>query len=137
MLGVWMIGDLYWFESVSQAELLQLAGELTTNNADAVAQCVEFICVETRGHWHGRARAMMCRRLKHCVVNPVQRSQLVACITGRLGAGNFSEQFVDQLRLALYLDHEATVAAARTFLAATPKDHVRRYCRWVLQHRQA
>ena len=132
-----MIRDLHWFEAASQAELRQLAAELTTNNTDAVAQCVEFICVETRDHWHGRARAMMCRRLKHCALRPEQRAQLVACITGRLGAGNFSEQFVDQLRLALCLDPEATFAAARTFLAAGPKDHVRRYSRWVLQHRQA
>jgi len=77
---------------------------------------------------------MMCRMLKHCVVNPEQREQLVTCITGRLGAGNFSEQFYDQLRLAIRLDHQTTFAAARKFSSESPKDYVRRFSSWVLKH---
>ena len=79
---------------------------------------------------------MMCRRLKHCAVNPQQREQLVTCITGRLGSGNFSEQFYDQLRLVIFLDRRTTFAAACKFLSESPKDHVRRYSAWVLKHDQ-
>ena len=79
---------------------------------------------------------MMCRRLKYCMVRPEQRDQLVGCITGRLGEGNFSEQFKDQLRLAICLDRQRTFAAARRFLAESPKGYVRRFCLWTLAHDQ-
>jgi hypothetical protein len=126
-----ILGD---FENLSAIALHELADRLLSNEVDAIAECTEFIRAETRGNWHGRARAMMCRRLKHCVVSPEQCEQLVSCITGRLGAGNFSEQFCDQLRLAMCLDRQTTFAAARKNLSAAPKEHVRRFSLWVLEH---
>jgi hypothetical protein len=42
-------------------------------------KCVEFILEETKGNWHGRARAVICPRLKHCDVE--QARQPVSCIT--------------------------------------------------------
>jgi hypothetical protein len=131
-----IMGDaiLHEFENLSPIELHELADMLLSDEADAVAECTEFIRAETRGNWHGRARAMMCRRLKHCVVSPEQREQLVTCITGRLGAGDFSEQFYDQLRLAMCFDRQTTFAAARKNLSSAPKEHVRRFSLWVLEH---
>jgi len=118
---------------MSKSELHELADGLLRSEPWAVVRCVEFILAETRGLWHGRARALMCRRLKHCELTPGQKERLVAGITGRLAAGDFSEQFKDQLRLALHLDGPRTFAAARE-CAARPMLHVRRYAVWVLSH---
>jgi hypothetical protein len=102
-----------------------------------VQSCVDFVLAETRGLWHGRARAMMCRRLKHCHLGRTHRTALVDCITGRLVRGAFSEQFKDQLRLAMHLDLVATLAICRACLQS-PKPYVRRYAEWAtsLHHLQ-
>ena len=74
---------------------------------------------------------MMCRRLKHCILSPAQRTRLVACITERFRSGHFSEQFRDQLRLALHLDPERVLAVANSFLYDS-RDYVRRHAAWLL-----
>lgn len=121
------------FASLTVEDLRQLADRLLLNEASAVAACIEFIEAESKGLWHGRARAMMCRRLKHCRLSRSQRPRLVACITERLRSGRFSEQFVDQLRLAMRLDERRVFAAARA-CASGQRDYVRRYAEWVLRH---
>ncbi len=77
----------------------------------------------------------MCRRLKHCALGRTHRTQLVSCIAGRLASGNFSEQFKDQLRLAMHLDLERTLAVCHASLASQ-RPHVRRYARWALSSRR-
>jgi len=76
---------------------------------------------------------MMCRRLKHCDLEPKQRTILVEVISGRLASGEFSEQFKDQLRLAMHLDMDATVAAAYQAMNSR-RGYVVRYAQWVLSH---
>ncbi|HEX6733299.1 MAG TPA: hypothetical protein VF096_00685 [Azonexus sp.] len=115
-------------------ELHALADGLLSGEQWSIDRCVEFVVAESHGYWHGRARAMMCRRLKHCRLGRTQRTQLVEAIVGRLLAGNFSEQFKDQLRLALRLDATRTLAAAHEALGSS-RCHVARYARWVLAHR--
>ena len=119
------------FASVTKRELHAWADALSSCEPVEVQRCVDFVLAETQGLWHGRARAMMCRRLKHCGLGRAHRTALVACITGRLESGAFSEQFKDQLRLSLHLDRERTLAAARKSLASD-RPHVRRYADWVL-----
>src|SRR4051794_8439284 len=85
------------FESLSKAQLHDLADRLLVGDVDAVEQCVRFVEAETLGHWHGRARAMMARRLKHYSLTPQQQGRLVDAILERLASGRFSEQFKDQL----------------------------------------
>ena len=116
---------------LSKPGLHALADRLLVDEAEAVERCVAFVLVESRGFWHNRARAMMSRRLKHCSLSAAQRGALVACITGRLAAGTFAEQFKDQLRLALHLDLAATRRAAAACLDS-PAAHVRRHAAWVL-----
>jgi hypothetical protein len=119
--------------SLSKPQLRHLADGLLRRDPEAIRQCIAFMLLETRGLWHGRARAMMARRLKHCELSPTQRDQLVRCITQRLESGDFSEQFRDQLllRLALVLDPVATRAAGERALAS-PRSHVRRLAAWVI-----
>lgn len=129
----WTLQRLAELERLSKPQLHSLADSLLSQEPLAVQQCVEFILAETQGVWHGRARAMMCRRLKHCRLDEGQSQQLVACITRRLVEGAFSEQFKDQLRLAMHLDPSLLFQRARD-AAKSPMAHVRRYAQWVLSH---
>jgi len=119
------------FDALSKPALHALADRLLVDDLDAVERCVAFVVAETQGFWHGRARATMCRRLKHCALSAAQRAALVACVTGRLAAGTFSEQFKDQLRLAMHLDLPTTRRASAACLESRV-GHVRRYAAWVL-----
>jgi hypothetical protein len=117
--------------SLSKYELHLLADGLLEPEPWIVERCVEFVLAETRGLWHGRARAMMCRRLKHCELSRTHRTTLLACITERLASGDFSEQFKDQLRLALHIDTAKTHAVCRE-CAASARPYVRQYAAWAL-----
>ena len=120
-------------EVLSKAELHCLADGLLLDDPLAVEHCVEFVVAKTQGIWHGRARAMMCRRLKHCPLGAAQARLLVSCIVGRLLSGAFSEQFKDQLRLGLLLNPTRLLCAARSCVSS-PASHVRRYAEWLLSH---
>jgi hypothetical protein len=120
--------------SLSKGDLHDLADGLVLKETGAIEKCVEFILAETKGNWHGRARAMMCRRLKNCELNPEERKQLVTCISDRLVHGNFGEQFYDQLRLAMRLDQKQIFAVAQECIASPPKEYVRRFALWILKH---
>lgn len=117
------------FASLSKLELHALVDGLLRPEPWVIDRCVEFVLAETQGVWHGRARAMMCRRLKHCSLGRTHRNQLVACITSRLANGSFSEQFKDQLRLAMRLDPEQTREVCRKSLTSK-RPHVKRYAVW-------
>lgn len=119
------------FESLTKVELHQLADELLNQEPLVIERCVQFVLAETHGLWHGRARAMMCRRLKHCALGRTHRTELVACISNRLSHGNFSEQFKDQLRLIMHLNLEEVMKVAQDCLIS-PIQHVQRYAQWVL-----
>jgi len=119
------------FENLSKLALRRLADELLDDEPDVVDCCVAFVCAETRGLWHGRARAMICRRLKHAELSRSQREKLLNSILGRLEQGSFSEQFKDQLRLAVHLAPKAAIAACKRG-ASSPHQRVMRYNSWVL-----
>jgi hypothetical protein len=119
------------FASLKKLELHALADRLLVQDADAVEQCVSFFEAESGGLWHGRARAMMARRFKHCALTDRQRRRIIEAIVRRLTTGAFSEQFKDQLRLGLDIGHEEIIDAARQS-REHPAPHVRRYAVWVL-----
>lgn len=48
-------------------------------------------------------------------------------------AGNLSEQFRDQLRLAIHLDPERASQKAHKCLAEASKAHIRRLARWMVE----
>ena len=119
------------FQSLSKQDLHELADRLLIFDSIAIDYCVEFIIAETKGNWHGRARAKMCRRLKYCELAKTHRTKLLACILERLRTGRFSEQFKDQLRLALYLDLQQTHEVCEQALLS-PKHYVQRYASWAV-----
>jgi hypothetical protein len=108
-----------------------LADGLLVGDPSCVDRCIKFVLAESKGLWHGRARAMMCRRLKHCEFGSANSRKLVSCILGRLRTGNFSEQFKDQLRFALSLDRPYTLEQCELALGSEVA-HVRRYGAWLL-----
>jgi hypothetical protein len=122
-------------EALSKVDLSHLIDGLVHKDAARIGTCVEFVVADTQGPCHGRARAMMCRRLKHCALSEQQRQELVARITGRLAQGSFAQQFHEQLRLAMHLDRSKTFEVARECLCGFSKDPVRRSALWVLKHR--
>ena len=121
------------FESLDKGELIALCDRLLTDDSDAVEECIAFIEAETMGLWHGRARAMMARRLKHCRLSQPQRTRVVRAILDRLVSGRFSEQFKDQLRFVLHVAPERAFTVARSCQGAAA-EHVRRYATWILSH---
>jgi hypothetical protein len=111
---------------LTKPELGALADRLhAPGNTEAIAACVQFVVGSSRGLGHGRRRALMCRRLKHVALDAAQREELVACILQRLRAGDFGEQFRDQLRLALHLD-AAAVRACLPWCASDGRVHMQR-----------
>lgn len=105
-------------EVMTKVAVRALADKLLDGTAASVAACVRFVCADTRGPWHGRGRAMMCRRLKHVEVTRDQRLQLVATISRR-------QQFRDELRLVVVLDRDAAFATASAAIQSDA-EHVRR-----------
>ena len=101
-----------------------MADRLLAPDAAAVEECVAFIEAHTLRVWHGRARAMMSRRLKHCRLTAGQSDRLLRVILVRLISGKFAEQFKDQLRLALQLDAAKVYEVARSCERAEA-EHVR------------
>ena len=115
----------------SKAELDALIQRANAGDSDAVEEAVHFAVSESFGIWHGRARAKICRRLKNHPPSPVLRSRLVEAILQRLTEGRFSEQFKDQLALALRFEPARTRATAKSLLES-PKPYVVRYANWLI-----
>ena len=121
------------FESLDKEELHALCDRLLSEDSAAVEESIAFIAAATRGIWHGRARAMMARRLKHCRLSQSQLTRIVRAILARFVSGRISEQFKDQLRFVLHVAPDQAFAVARSCQAA-PSEHVRRYAAWILSH---
>src|SRR6202042_3479371 len=51
--------------SLGKPPLRALADRLLHDDPDAVERSIAFFVLETRGLWHGRARSLIARRLKH------------------------------------------------------------------------
>jgi hypothetical protein len=126
--------DVHLF-SFTSPQLARLADGIIVGDPAAVETCVLFVCAETRGFGHGRVRARMCRRLKHATLSQQQRAAVVDAVCRRLTDGRFSEQFRDQLRLALVLDAPVVLLCAQRGLTSDVA-HVQRMAAWVLRAAQ-
>lgn len=131
-----MLPLTYDFDSCTKRELMRLADRLLEADFLAIEWCVAFIEAESYGLWHGRARAKMSRRLKHVSLSKQQRSRLVQAILNRLVTGRFSEQFKDQLQLALQFNPKLSRTIALE-CQNSEKDYIRRYAEWALTRKAA
>jgi len=118
---------------IEKQDLHRLADRLRNADRDTVESCIRFVESESEGIWHGRARAMMCRRFKHIELPKEDADRLVVSILRQFEDGRFAEQFRDLLRLALKLDLDATNDVARR-LAEDSRSYVRRQAEWILKN---
>ncbi len=113
-------------------ELRELIERMKRDDADAIDEAVSFCLSESRGLWHGRARARICRNLKARNISREFQDLVVQKIGNRLLLGDFSEQFKDQLRMAIrFRPGEMQAWAERALDSAKP--YVQRYAKWVLE----
>ncbi len=115
----------------SKLELHELIDRVQSNDGDAIEEAVAFCVAESRGLWHGRARARICRNLKSREILEESVDRLVEAICRRLFKGVFAEQFKDQLTMAIRFRPDQVEACAERS-RASEKAYVRRYAQWVL-----
>lgn len=118
---------------IEKKNLHRLADRLRNGDRDAIESCILFVESDSEGVWHGRARAMMCRRFKHIELPKEDADRLVVSILRKFELGRFAEQFRDLLRLALKLDAESTNDVARR-LSNDSRSYVRRQAEWILEN---
>jgi hypothetical protein len=119
-------------ESYRSVELRELIERMKENDGDALEEAVAFASKESFGLWHGRARAKICRNLKNREIPRHLQDILVQAVSHRLLTGEFSEQFKDQLAMAIrFRPHE--MAQYATEACESRKDYVQRYGHWVLE----
>ena len=76
-------------------DLDELIKRLKDDDPDAVYECVVFTLAESFGIWHNRARAKICRNLKHRLTDPTLRHRLVDVINhGRPRDPNLSGNII-------------------------------------------
>ncbi|WP_238154170.1 hypothetical protein [Synechococcus elongatus] len=116
-----------WISKLTKNDLHQLIEEVKTGNRDAVSKAALFVAHESFGLWHNRARAKLCRHFKnHPPAEVEEQNRMIAAIIQQLIDGCFSEQFMDQLSMAIRLDPKQMQVAAIAALTS-PKAYVRRY----------
>ena len=118
-------------EDYRRAELDALIERVKGGDPDAIEEAVMFTAMESFGNWHGRARAKICRNLKSRTIPGGLQDILVQAISNRLLAGTFSEQFKDQLAMAIRFRPSEMEHFARQ-ACQSPKSYIQRYGQWVL-----
>lgn len=121
-----------WLRVMTKSELHDLIRHVQARGEEAVASAVDFFCAESFGMWHNRARAKLCRHFKNSPPSEEQIVRMVDAIVARLVEGRFSEQFKDQLRMAMKFAPKRMEAAAAEALSSE-KEYVRRYGDWLMK----
>lgn len=118
------------FEHLEKSNLQSLIEKLKSGDSLAITPAVNFFVDESRGIWHCRARAKICRYLKNAELAEETKDLLTATVVRRLTTGNFSEQFKDQLSMAIRFrpEHLNDVAIG---LLDSNRDYVKRYASWI------
>lgn len=102
------------------------------NCPKAVDVAVEYMCSTTRGFGHNRFRSKISRQLKHVKLSEQQETRILQTILSRFALGDIDEQFIEQLRFALWLDRDKTTAIANELLSSE-KGYVKKYAQKVLK----
>ena len=122
--------DALWICSFTKADLRSLIDDVKQGDADAISRAVVFVTAESLGMWHNRARAKLCRYFKNHPPSDGECEQMVGAIIHRLIEGRFSEQFKDQLSMAIRFDPQR-LADAADVASGSDRSYVRRYGNWV------
>ena len=114
----------------SKQDLQLLIEGVKRGDREATSRAIDFLTVESFGLWHNRARAKLCRYFKNHPPARVEQERIVDAVVGRLLDGRFSEQFKDQLAMAIRLSPDRLHETAMRALGSN-KDYIRRYGGWV------
>lgn len=115
-------------------QLIALIDAMSSADEFAKEKLLTFFELQSKGMWHNRARAKIARRLKHLSLTPKERCRCVDAVGRRLLTGEISEQFKDQLKMAIELDIDRIAEFAdKGSISDTP--HIVRFSKWVLAHR--
>lgn len=104
--------------------------EVKRSDVDAISRATIFVASESFGIWHNRARANLCRFFKNHPPSNDECKRMVDAIVNRLIDGRFSQQFKDQLSMAIRFAPER-MAAAADIASRSEREYVGRYARWV------
>jgi hypothetical protein len=98
-------------------------------SVEAAVDSVENNSTEDIGN--GRRRARLCRRLKHVELSAEQTERCLTVILQRLATGDFSQNFKDEIGLAVHLDSARTFKVALS-LIEHPKQYIAKYATWII-----
>jgi len=119
-----------WIRSLTKPELHSLIDDVKHGDPDATSRATVFVASESFGMWHNRARAKLCRYFKNHPPPDDQCKRMLDAIIDRLIDGRFSEQFKDQLSMAIRFAPER-MADAVTVASSSDRGYIRRYADWV------
>lgn len=119
-----------WIRVLTKSELHTLIEDVKRGDPDATNRATIFVASESFGMWHNRARAKLCRYFKNHPPSDAECNRMVDVIANRLFDGRFSEQFTDQLSMAIRFAPDR-LAEAASVAARSEKVYIRRYSDWV------
>jgi len=97
----------------------------------AIAYRVDFLCESTRGIGHNRKRAKFARQLKRQPATPEQCDRVLNSVLSKLETGDIDQQFIDQIRCALFINRDKVRRKAELLLNS-PKDLIKKYAQITL-----
>ena len=115
---------------MTKSDLHALIADVKRGDVEATSRATAFVAAESFGMWHNRARAKLCRQFKNHPPSDRERDRMVDAIVSRLIDGRFSEQFKDQLAMAIRFDRDRLSDAANIALTSD-REYIRRYGNWV------
>lgn len=125
--------DDLWISQLTKVDLYQLIEAVKAGDRDSISKATLFVAHESFGLWHNRARAKLCRHFKnHPPAQTEDCNRMIDAIIQRLIDGRFSEQFMDQISMAIRHDPQRLYAAAIA-ASTSEKAYIRRYAKRALQ----
>ena len=119
-----------WIRTLTKSELHTLIDDVKRGDPDATSRATIFVASESFGMWHNRARAKLCRYFKNHPPSNDECKRMVDAIANRLTDGRFSEQFKDQLSMAIRFAPDR-MADTASVASRSPKAYISRYASWV------
>lgn len=119
-----------WIRTLTPSDLESLIEEVKNGAPHATERATAFVVSESFGIWHNRARAKLCRYFKNHPPASEYCQQMVDAIINRLIEGRFSEQFKDQLSMAIRFA-PVRMADSASLASKSERGYIRRYAEWV------
>lgn len=121
-----------YFGNCGALYLLHIWGRVNQHCPVAIDIAVHFLTTSSQGFHHNRFRAKVSRYFKHVKLSSVQEQKILTSILGKLSNGEIDEQFMEQLRYALFLDAHKTITCASQNLTSN-KSYVVRYAQKIIE----